>query len=107
MSGRPSRLQVVPPRPTGQRRVIDLTLDEVVEAVAAAVCARLREGSDNGLRAPAEVSTKEMAAMLRKHTSTLQRWTKLPGCPAFRSGERLWAWPVEETRAWMREYFNG
>lgn len=53
------------------------------------------------------VSTKKMAELLGKHHSTLQKWTIIKSCPAFRSGKRPWAWPVDETRTWVREYFNG
>jgi phage terminase Nu1 subunit (DNA packaging protein) len=48
-----------------------------------------------------------MAEILGKHYSTLQKWTSIEGCPAFRCGQRPWAWPVEETKVWVREHFNG
>jgi hypothetical protein len=87
------------------RRLIDVRLDELRDLVATELRIAL-EGRD-AFAASDAVPTKKMAEILGKHYSTLQKWTSIEGCPAFRCGQRPWAWPVEETKVWVREHFNG
>jgi hypothetical protein len=98
-------LHRLPGLPRDERRVIDVTVEEMVELVVSRLMEKLgaREIAAGG----DAVSTKRMAEILGKHHSTIQKWTSIESCPAFRSGKRPWAWPVDETRAWVREYFNG
>jgi hypothetical protein len=98
--------QLPVPKARDDRRLIDATMGDLQDLVAGELRRALDEGRETVAPDDA-VPTKVMARILGRHHSTLQKWTSIKGCPAFRSGQRPWAWPVQETKVWVREHFNG